>query len=116
KLAAGDGVDARWNLSARHSAAARVAPSQPARSARARRLVSGLRSPRLARVTTPSPSGGKRPKLMFIGWKLCASAPPVIWARRAPSAVVGGGALASPPLLSAAAKRPASRPIAALST
>ena len=36
-------------------------------------------------------SGGIRPKLTFIGWKVSASAPPVMWASRAPSAVSGGG-------------------------
>ena len=36
-------------------------------------------------------SGGIRPKLTFIGWKVSASAPPVMWPSRAPSAVSTGG-------------------------
>jgi len=56
---------------------------------------------------------------MFIGWNdpfAPSRWPPVTWATRAPSAVVGGGASSRRPKASAAAKRPASSPIAALST
>src|SRR5215831_279015 len=35
--------------------------------------------------------GGNRPKLTFIGWKVAASAPPVMWPSNAPMAVVGRG-------------------------
>ncbi len=38
--------------------------------------------------------GGNRPKLMFIGWKVVASAPPVMWPRRAP--IAGWWAAARP--------------------
>ena len=53
---------------------------------------------------------------MFIGWNVFASAPPVMWASSAPSAVVRGGGACARPRRSAAAKRPASNPMAALST
>ncbi len=86
-------------------------PSQASRSARARALYAGLRWTRLMR---PS-SGGNRPKLMFIGWKVSASAPPVMWFRSAPSAVVAGGGCHARSSRCAAAIRPVSRPQAALS-
>src|SRR5579863_1927927 len=66
--------------------------------------------------------GGNRPKLTFIGWNERGPAsidsmwPPVMWLSRAPMAVVGGGAGNANPSRSAAAKRPAIRPMAALST
>src|SRR5262249_44966934 len=92
------------------AAAARSAPViQRSRSARARRLnarffasafcVPRRRSP--LSLLTACVSGGKRPKLTFIGWEergLAAPAPgaistwpPVICASNAPCAVVGGG-------------------------
>ena len=45
-----------------------------------------------------------------------ASAPPVMWWTSAPIAVVPGGAARSCPSACAAAMRPASKPMAALST
>lgn len=60
--------------------------------------------------------GGKRPKFTFIGWKLFASAPPVMCVTSAPIAVSGGGGGRSRPRISAAAIRPARSPMAALST
>ena len=66
--------------------------------------------------------GGNRPKLTFIGWNERGPAsidsmwPPVMWLRSAPIAVVGGGGSSSAPSRSAAARRPAMRPTAALST
>ena len=47
----------------------------------------GLRS----LLGVPSGGGGNRPKLTFIGWKVSAMAPPVMWASSAPCAVSGGG-------------------------
>ena len=68
-------------------------------------------------------SGGNRPKLTFIGWNergapasSAAMWPPVIWPMRAPSAVVAGSGSSVSPRASATAKRPAMRPMAALST
>ncbi len=68
--------------------------------------------------------GGSRPQLMFflrLGTRYLPTSspsmwPPVTWSTRAPRAVVGGGASSVLPRRSAAAKRPASRPVAALST
>ncbi len=59
---------------------------------------------------------------MFIGWKERGPAsivemwPPVMWLSSAPIAVSGGGASSGRPRRSEAAKRPAIRPTAALST
>src|SRR5262249_16406033 len=71
-------------------------------------------------------SGGKRPKLTFIGWyergpagsapETVSTWPPVICASNAPCAVVGGGGVREWPSRSAAAKRPAMRPTGADST
>ena len=52
-------------------------------------------------------------KLTFIGWKVVASAPPVMWPSRAPIAVVDGGAAGARPNRSAAANRPVISPTAA---
>lgn len=59
--------------------------------------------------------GGKRPKFTFIGWKVSDSAPPVTWFSNAPRAVVCGGGSKDCPSASLAARRPAMRPIDALS-
>src|SRR6185503_3646109 len=67
-------------------------------------------------------SGGNSPKLTFIGWNeggpasIVSMCPPVMWPSSAPCAVVGGGSAIGSPSRSAAAKRPASKPIAADST
>jgi len=104
--------------------------SQPSRSASARAESARLRAtPRsLPLMRRPfaacegASSTGNRPKLTFMGWKerlAPASAqrwPPVMWARSAPKAVVAGGGSQRVPLACAAAARPASRPMAALST
>ena len=72
--------------------------------------------------TRGSSIGGNRPKLTFIGWNergpasIASIWPPVMWLSSAPIAVVGGGGASARPSRSAAAKRPAIRPIAALST
>src|SRR5258708_7299612 len=121
---------------AHHSAAtARSSPLiQCSRSASARCVVarffaSTFSVPR--RRAPPSPlsawaSGGKRPKLTFMGWYARVSAdcapdvlsmcPPVICASKAPCAVVAGGGVRHRPNRSAAAKRPARSPMAADST
>lgn len=98
--------------------------SANARAVIARRLATVLSLPRRRLPSDFGAStGGNRPKLTFIGWKerLPGSSsetmwPPVIWLSSAPKAVVDGGSEAARPSRSAAAKRPASRPIAALST
>src|SRR6185437_2301451 len=94
-----------------HAASSSRRPSHASRSARARRAIHCFRSWRGASV-----SGGNRPKLTFIGWNVAASAPPVTWRSSPPSAVVSGGGANASSSNSAAAKRPASRPMAALST
>src|SRR5688572_12016563 len=115
-----------------HSAAARWAPSAHCpRSANARRqsarfFATDFSTPRnrlpSASLVGSGASGGKRPKLIFIGWKergpasMVSTCPPVICASSAPCAVVGGGGASSPPRRSAAAKRAASSPMAADST
>src|SRR5262249_31793235 len=117
------------------AAAARSSPLiQRARSASARRASARFFSSVFSLPRSrcpPSPlsawaSGGKRPKLTFIGWYERAVAgvapeavsmwPPVICASKAPCAVVGGGGVSNRPSRSAAAKRPAMRPMAAHST
>src|SRR5262245_47507910 len=119
----------------RHSAAAAWAPSsQCSRSASARRVsvrffsnvFSVPRSRRPLSLLTACASGGKRPKLTFIGWyeRVPVGAalgsvsiwPPVICASNAPCAVVGGGGMRYSASRSAAANRPAISPMAADST
>ena len=119
--------------------------SARARSVRAWRLSIAFSGPRRRlRGSLPvslrgiAASGGNSPKLTFIGWNerglvgafTNSSAvsspgssgassrmwPPVMWAISAPSAVVCGSGSSARPSASATAKRPAIRPIAALST
>ena len=78
-------------------------PVRERRIMRARAESAGLRAGRPLRPPGSSGSGGSSPKLMFIGWKVVASAPPVMWPSRAPSAVVGGGGDAGRPNRSLAA-------------
>src|SRR5262249_25513153 len=90
--------------------------SHRSRSARARavsaRFLAAPRSLPLMRLPVASrdgPSmGGNRPKFTFMGWNERGPTslstdrwPPVIWARSAPNAVVGGGGLQSRPSRSA---------------
>src|SRR5262249_6661485 len=117
------------------AAAARSAPvTQRSRSASARRVnarffASAFCVPRSRpplSLLTACASGGKRPKLTFIGWDergLAGSAPqtastwpPGILASHAPCALGGGGGVRERPSRPAAAKRPVMSPTAADST
>src|SRR5262249_16147730 len=89
---------------ARSSPAIQRSRSTSARQLSARFLASALCVPRSRcplSLLTACVSGGKRPKLTFIGWyarrrggptpEAVCTWPPVIWASNAPCAVAGGG-------------------------